>query len=111
MIVRETTGTVYLDHFDRPIGNADNRRAMAQHYIGWAEDVDARHAEHRNGTGARILAACVQRGVGFSTVRTWKGVDRHFERALKNRKNARALCPVCCAAAVAVAENCNERSN
>jgi hypothetical protein len=42
----------------------------------------------------------VARGIGFQIVRTWPG-SRSFERKLKNRKNARKLCPICRAQAPA----------
>ena len=88
-------GTAYLLHFDRALGNSHNPRGMARHYIGWADDVDARLADHRAGRGARLLAACVREGIGWEVVRTWPGVTRSTERALKNRKQAWSLCPVC----------------
>lgn len=90
-------GTVYLLHFDEPIGNMANSRAQAQHYIGWAADPEARLEAHRGGAGARITAWCAQAGIGFDIVRTWTG-DRRLERRLKNRKCAPKLCPVCSAA-------------
>ena len=63
---RHPVGTAYLLHFDRALGNSHNPRGMArqQHYIGWADDVDARLADHRAGRGARLLAACVHEGIG-----------------------------------------------
>ena len=94
-MTRSSDGQVYLVHFDRAIGHPSNPRAMASHYLGWAVDVDARMVEHRAGRGARILAACVQRGIAFEVVRTWEGVDRSFERRLKNHHNAWHHCPVC----------------
>jgi predicted GIY-YIG superfamily endonuclease len=88
-------GTVYLLHFARELGDVGNARGTARHYIGWADDLDARLAEHRGGRGARILAACVREGIRFDLVRTWEGVGRSFERRLKNQKHAWRLCPVC----------------
>lgn len=87
-------GFVYLVHLDRPIGNPKNRRAQAQHYIGWAADVAAREAVHRNGNGSAMLRWCVSNGVGFAIVRTWVG-DRNLERRLKRRHEAPKLCPSC----------------
>ncbi len=40
------------------------------------------------------MAAAVRRGSSAELVRTWEG-DRNLERRLKNRKNARGLCPRC----------------
>lgn len=83
-----TIGTVYLLHFDAPVQHA-------QHYLGWAVDVHDRVNDHLAGKGARLVAVALERGVGVSLVRTWPDADRHLERALKRRNNARGLCPVC----------------
>ena len=90
-----TVGQVYLLCFERQIGDAANPKGTASHYLGWAEDVDARMVEHRAGRGARILAACVAQGIGFEVVRTWAGVDRSFERRLKRQHNAWRHCQRC----------------
>ena len=81
-------GTVYLLHFDRPLKHA-------QHYLGWAKDHMDRVNTHMGGRGAKIVAAAVAAGIQAELVRTWPNRDRGFERKLKNRKNARGLCPVC----------------
>lgn len=81
-------GTVYLIHFDRPYRHA-------QHYIGWAKDLEKRIAQHRSGNGSKLMAAVVKKGITFEVVRTWHNVDRHFERKLKNRRCAGQLCPLC----------------
>jgi len=41
-----------------------------------------------------MLAVCVERGITWRLVRTWKG-GRKFERQLKNRKDAPKLCVIC----------------
>lgn len=82
------SGSVYLIHLGEPM-------AHARHYIGWARSVAARLAHHRRGTGAGFLAVAAERGIEFDVVRTWQNADKIFERHLKNRKNARRLCPVC----------------
>lgn len=87
-------GTVYLLHFLEPIGNPDNSRAMAQHYIGWSPDAPKRFAKHTAGQGARIVAAVMAAGIGFEVAATWPG-DRRLERRLKRWHNARKLCPIC----------------
>lgn len=84
----KSPGTVYLIHLSKPI--ADH----AQHYIGWAKHLEARINHHRNRSGARLLQVAVDLHIDFEVVRTWEG-DRQFERKLKNRKNARQLCPIC----------------
>ena len=47
------------------------------------------------GQGARLLAVCKREGIGFRIVRTWPGVEKSFERALKKQRCAPKLCPVC----------------
>ena len=83
----------YLLHFDQPIGS-DNPRGQAQHYLGYADRLDRRALQHLTGRGAKITQAFVARGIRFSIAQTWPG-SRSFERKLKNRKNARKLCPIC----------------
>ena len=92
---RSPKGHVYLVCFDALLGDLANPKGRAGHYLGWADDVDARMAEHRAGRGARILAACVQRGIAFHVVRTWADADRSFERRLKRQHNAWKHCPRC----------------
>jgi predicted GIY-YIG superfamily endonuclease len=80
--------TVYLIHFQSNLNHA-------RHYVGYAEHVAQRLAHHKNGTGARILAVCNERGIGYDLARTWEGAGRGFERKLKRCKNAARYCPVC----------------
>jgi hypothetical protein len=87
-------GTVYLLHFLEPIGNPANRRAMAQHYLGWALVAANRIAEHTAGNGAAIVRAVQAQGIGFVVAATWPG-GRTLERQLKNRKCAPRYCPIC----------------
>ena len=83
-------GRVYLLHFSRPYKHA-------AHYIGWSRYLKRRLAHHKAGTGARLLQVIVEAGIDFELVRVWKGVDKHFERRLKNQKNTARLCPICAA--------------
>lgn len=85
--------TVYLLHFDQPI-SADH---TAQHYIGYAVDrnLNARLAHHKAGTGARICAVALSRGIDWQVARTWPKESREFERKLKRRKAGKKLCPIC----------------
>jgi predicted GIY-YIG superfamily endonuclease len=81
-------GTIYLLHFARPYRHA-------RHYLGFAEDLEQRLAQHRAGRGARLVQVVLGAGIGFEVARTWKG-DRRLERRLKNQRNAPArLCPIC----------------
>lgn len=87
-------GTVYLIHFDRPIGNPNNPRGQAQHYLGWTGNLTERMLAHVKGQGAAIMAFLSESKIGWQVVKTWKG-GRHLERQLKNRKQASFFCPVC----------------
>jgi predicted GIY-YIG superfamily endonuclease len=80
--------TVYLLHFDRPLKHA-------RHYLGWTTNLDARLEHHLKGSGARLVRAVVQSGIGVTLARQWRGEDRNFERKLKNRNNGPKLCPIC----------------
>lgn len=79
---------VYLLHFDRPLEHA-------QHYLGFADDIDARIERHRAGNGSKLVRAALDAGIGFRLVRVWEGMDRNGERKLKKRKNGCKLCPLC----------------
>ncbi len=81
------TPTCYLLHFDRPYRHA-------RHYLGYADDLDARIARHRSGDGARLVEVAAGAGIDFVVARTWAG-DRTLERRLKRRKASPRLCPVC----------------
>ena len=85
--IPQTTG-VYLIHLDTPLSHA-------KHYIGWASNIRNRLTHHRAGQGARMLQVCVERGITFNVVRVWPHAARAWERKLKNRKNAKILCPIC----------------
>lgn len=90
-------GTVYLIHFEHPIGNPENPRAQAQHYIGHSErPVDQRLEDHLRGrsNSSKIMRAVLRRGIGWRLARTWDG-DRGDERRLKNWHKAWQLCPIC----------------
>jgi predicted GIY-YIG superfamily endonuclease len=82
--------TTYLICLDRPRGGPVH---FAQHYIGQTVNLDRRLAQHRDGTGARMLAAAAERGIGFNVVRTWDG-GRETERRLKAHHRAWSFCPV-----------------
>jgi predicted GIY-YIG superfamily endonuclease len=78
---------VYLLHFSEPFKHA-------RHYIGTAEDLDARLKEHQNGQGARLLQVITQAGLSFTVARTWKG-SRKLERRLKKSYHGPRVCPLC----------------
>lgn len=79
--------TVYLLHFDAPYRHA-------RHYLGSADDLEARIEAHRKGKGARLMAVINAAGIGFKLARTWEGT-RALERQLKRRKASPRLCPLC----------------
>lgn len=69
----------------------------AGHYLGYADDVARRVAEHVAG-GARsspLVRAALAAGSTVELVRVWPGGDRHLERRLKRRHEGPRLCPVC----------------
>ena len=88
--------TVYLLHFERPIGNPNNPRAQAQHYCGCTEDLEKRLELHRKGwSGAGIVKAFHKAGIKFVVARIWEG-SFELEQYYKRRyKSARQLCPIC----------------
>ncbi len=99
---RTRTGTeaaagsqVYLIHLERPYKHA-------RHYLGWTRNLTRRLAQHRAGTGARLLRAVNRCGIGWEVVRLWPG-GPEIERQLKVLKNSPRLCPVCMRACFAPA--------
>ncbi|HEU4328050.1 MAG TPA: hypothetical protein VFS21_33245 [Roseiflexaceae bacterium] len=93
-ITGDTPCVVYIVHFDRPIGNPENSRAQAQHYLGSTLDLPRRILEHTSGRGAAIMRAVAEQQIGF-TVYAFHGTPNH-ERGFKARyKNTRELCPAC----------------
>jgi predicted GIY-YIG superfamily endonuclease len=83
--------TVYLLHFAAPIAPG---RHTCQHYLGVADDLERRIAEHRAGRGSRLCEVAKERNISFEVVRVWEG-SRKLERRLKNQKNSPKLCPIC----------------
>lgn len=85
----DEVGTIYLLHFTPPV-----RHAI--HYVGWTrgDDPAPRVSQHLARQGSPLVAAAVRAGCSIELVLTRPGTRRD-ERALKDRKNARALCPLC----------------
>ena len=79
---------VYLIHFERPYKHA-------RHYMGYADDIHNRLVAHGEGRGARLMEVIRDAGIPWRLARVWEGKGRVWERKLKNRKHAPALCPVC----------------
>jgi hypothetical protein len=91
---RDVPGTVYLLHFDQPIGNTSSKTGYAQHYTGWAAELMARLDAHRSHSDVKIMEAVRQAGIGWVLARTWQG-SRFRERQIKNQGGASRYCPVC----------------
>ena len=92
-----TRGTVYLFHFNAPMGNLANPRAQAQHYLGFTDDLDTRIAKHLAGRGAKIVAAALSKGLIFELYH-WPACLA-TEKLVKRTKKTALYCPACCAAA------------
>lgn len=92
-----TPGTLYIVHFDRPLGNLTNPRAQARHYCGFCEDLAERFAKHHAGNGSRIMAAAIRSGIGY-TVHHWPACLA-VEKLVKRAHDTAAFCPDCAAAA------------
>ena len=86
--------TVYLIHFEQPIGDLSNPRGQAQHYLGFTEDLEARLEAHRTGNGSRLMEVVTEAGIDWTLARTWEE-GRDLERQLKNQHNSPRLCPIC----------------
>lgn len=79
---------VYLIHLSQPYKHAS-------HYLGYAKSLDARIAEHRNGSGARFLQVVNAAGIEWQVVRVWEDAGREWEHVLKLHQHNKRLCPVC----------------
>jgi len=88
-------GTIYLIHLEEGLVESHG----STHYIGWTRTgrLHDRINEHAEGGqyASPLLRAATERGIRWTVVRLWHGADRHFERKLKRRRKAKALCPVC----------------
>jgi len=92
-----TEGHLYLFHFHRPLGNVANARAMATHYVGFAEDLHSRLAVQFAGKGAKIVAAAIRQGITFD-VYHWPA-PLIVEKLVKRTHKTALYCPTCAAAA------------
>lgn len=81
-------GTTYLIHLDQPLGHA-------RHYLGWAKNLKRRLDHHAAGTGARMLAVCIERGITWQLARTWPDTTRAREAQLKKQGGRARMCPLC----------------
>lgn len=85
-------GIVYLLHLNTPL-------AHAKHYTGWSTNkktLAQRLAHHERGTAnCNFTDALHEKGIGFTLAATIPGVDRNFERRLKETHNVTRYCPIC----------------
>jgi predicted GIY-YIG superfamily endonuclease len=79
---------VYLIHFDTPYKHA-------QHYLGYADNIEKRLQQHRTGAGAKLMGVVYRAGITWRLVRVWEGGDRELERRLKHWHGGTKLCPMC----------------
>jgi predicted GIY-YIG superfamily endonuclease len=79
--------SVYLLHLEPPYKHA-------RHYLGEADDLDARLAQHAAGQGARLLQVAQEAGCTWQLARTWEG-GRAREKQLKQQGGRSRMCPVC----------------
>lgn len=89
----------YLIHLDAPLSQGLDPRTgkprAARHYLGYADDIEARIERHRKGNGSRLMEVVAERGIAFQVARLWPDTDRAFERRLHNRKDSPRMCPIC----------------
>ena len=82
-------------HFHQPIAPG---RHTCQHYMGSAEDLQARLTLHTAGQGAKLCKVAIERGITWELAKVWEATaseGRKLERKLKARHNGKALCPIC----------------
>lgn len=89
-LILVTRRVVYCYHFSQPVSPLHT----CQHYLGYADDLELRDADHRAGRGARLTQVAIERGIALILVWAVPG-DRWFERRLKLLHNTPRLCPVC----------------
>ena len=60
-----------------------------------AAGVAVRIAQHRAGTGARLLAVVAAAGIEFTVTRIWASATEGHEKTLKDANNRVGMCPLC----------------
>jgi putative endonuclease len=93
-VFHDTLGWLYVLCFDRPLGNPDNARALASHYLGFCIDLPNQLTTHAAGRGSSLTAAAVAQGI------TWTVYYRPNTPKLKHwlkshYKHTPMLCPHC----------------
>jgi predicted GIY-YIG superfamily endonuclease len=96
----------YLVHVDEPYRGRPaapgNKVNVVQHYLGITRDLAERIHRHRDGLnprGSKMLHHITKAGHSWRVVRWWPSTTysaaHKLEKALKRRRNHRALCPIC----------------
>lgn len=82
---------LYILKFDKPLGQG--KLGQASYYLGYCADnrLNQRLEEHRQGKGAAITKACVQRGIAIELVATLPKGTRQDEKRYKKWKNNRKV--------------------
>ena len=84
-----SNGVVYLVHFDTPYKGA-------QHYLGYASNLEARLKRHREGRGSNLIKVIQNAGIDWKVVRTWgPPASPKVEAEIKRMHNNKMLCPLC----------------
>jgi hypothetical protein len=81
---------LYLLHFEP-------RYRHAGHYLGFAESVERRVAEHLS-SGSKsspLVRAALAAGAAVTVARVWPDGDRTLERRLKRAHGLSRFCPTC----------------
>ena len=82
----------YVIHFEPPLRHAKN-------YLGSAANLRARVAADLAGTGAKMVAAALARGITCTVSRIWVTDTREeawqTEAGLKEQRNTPRFCPGC----------------
>jgi len=82
--------TVYLLHFDQPVGRY-------LHYVGIAKShrLHWRMLDHINGRGSALTAKAVELGIGFEITAIWRSSDPAKEQEIKRAGNFKNHCWKC----------------
>ena len=55
----------YLIHFEQPIGNPNEPKGMAGHYLGVTSNLSARLLLHKHKNGSRLMEVVSERSVSW----------------------------------------------
>src|ERR1700684_2635496 len=89
-------GTTYILHFYDPGTGKPARYYHAGHYTGWEfSGLAARVAQHRNGTGNKLVKAALDSGLEERVAWIWRDTTKDQEDYIKCRGGAARNCPDC----------------